>query len=49
MNEEPLLEFKKINKYFTGVHALKNIDFRLDRGSVHCLAGENGSGKSTLV
>ncbi len=49
MSKEQLLKLEKINKYFTGVHALKNIDLQLNKGEVHCLAGENGSGKSTLV
>lgn len=45
----PLLELKKINKTFAGIHALKNVDFSVDYGEVHCLVGENGSGKSTLI
>ncbi len=49
MSDNQLLKLEKINKYFTGVHALKDIDFQLNKGEVHCLAGENGSGKSTLV
>lgn len=49
MSDNQLLRLEKINKYFTGVHALKDIDFQLNKGEVHCLAGENGSGKSTLV
>lgn len=49
MNKNELLKLENINKYFPGVHALKDIDFTLNKGEVHCLAGENGSGKSTLV
>ncbi len=44
-----LLEMKKIWKRFPGVVALKGVDFRMERGKVHCLVGENGAGKSTLV
>ena len=40
---------KGINKYFPGVHALQNVDFRLYPGEVRGLVGENGAGKSTLM
>jgi len=45
---EYLLEMKNIDKSFTGVHALDQVDFAIKSGQVMCLAGENGSGKSTL-
>ncbi|MCI8280591.1 MAG: sugar ABC transporter ATP-binding protein [Lachnospiraceae bacterium] len=46
---EYLLEMTGICKSFSGVHALKNVNFKVRPGKVMCLAGENGCGKSTLV
>lgn len=44
-----LLELTEIIKTFpNGTIALKGVDFRVDRGSVHGLVGANGAGKSTL-
>ncbi len=40
---------RSISKRYTGVQALDCVDFDLQVGEIHCLAGENGSGKSTLI
>ena len=40
---------KRIDKRFTGVHALRQVDFDLEEGEIHALVGENGAGKSTLM
>lgn len=44
-----ILEMQNIVKEFPGVKALNNVNFKVERGEIHCLVGENGAGKSTLM
>jgi len=44
-----ILEMRNITKTFPGVKALSNVNFKVQKGEIHCLVGENGAGKSTLM
>lgn len=43
------LRLRNVSKTFNGLRALDHVDFDVEAGEVHCLAGENGCGKSTLI
>ena len=46
----PLIEFRKVSKFFGSVIALREVSFKVDAGGVACcLLGDNGAGKSTLI
>jgi len=48
-NTGVILEVRGIDKRFPGVHALKHVDFQLNKGEILAIVGENGAGKSTLM
>ncbi len=45
----PIVAMRDIHKSFGPVEVLHGIDFDVQPGEVHVLAGENGAGKSTLI
>jgi simple sugar transport system ATP-binding protein len=45
----PLLEARRVSKYFGSVIALKGISAAVGAGEVVCVLGDNGAGKSTLI
>lgn len=47
--EAPLIESRGLHKWYSGVHALKDVDFLVSRGEVVGLVGDNGAGKTTLI
>lgn len=49
MSMDPAIELVGIDKKFGAVHANKNINLTVAKGTIHGIIGENGAGKSTLM
>jgi ribose transport system ATP-binding protein len=48
-NSDIILQMTGINKDFSGVQVLQDINFELKKGEVHAIVGQNGAGKSVLM
>ncbi len=46
---DPIIEFRRVNKWFGHFHVLKDIDLVVGRGERIVVCGPSGSGKSTLI
>ena len=45
----PIIEIRNLQKWYSGVHALKNVSLDIHRNEALGLVGDNGAGKSTLI
>jgi len=44
-----ILKVSAVNKSFSGLRALNDVNLSVEQGSVHAIIGPNGAGKSTLL
>jgi branched-chain amino acid transport system ATP-binding protein len=47
VREDPILETEDLTKEFAGFVAVRAVNLRVKRGSIHALIGPNGAGKTT--
>jgi branched-chain amino acid transport system ATP-binding protein/urea transport system ATP-binding protein len=45
---QPLIETRNLNVHFGGVHATRDLNFKLAEAELRCVIGPNGAGKSTF-
>ena len=43
-----MLELHTVHKYFGGLHAVNDVSFKVEQGSIKAVIGPNGAGKTTL-
>jgi branched-chain amino acid transport system ATP-binding protein len=48
MTVDTILETRRLTKEFRGFVAVRDVDLRVRRGSIHALIGPNGAGKTTF-
>ena len=46
---QPLLQLRKVEVAYGGIHAVKGIDLDVGQGELVCLIGANGAGKTTTL
>jgi len=44
-----MLEAIELRKSYRGFHALKGLNFKIEKGEIFCLLGQNGAGKTTTI
>jgi ABC-type multidrug transport system ATPase subunit len=44
-----LIEVKNLNKYFKDFHAVRDLNFKIEKGDIYGFLGPNGAGKSTSL
>ncbi|MDZ7842793.1 MAG: ABC transporter ATP-binding protein [Gammaproteobacteria bacterium] len=49
MEQDIVLNIAYVDKSFSGLHALSDINLQIEKGRTHAIIGPNGAGKSTLL
>ena len=43
------IEINNLNKNYNNILAVKDLNFKINKGSIVCLLGPNGCGKTTTI